>query len=224
MAGGIPMKSSPISFVTPMVRAVKEGRKTQTRRVVNPQYTSKAQHLKKCDDGKFRWWIEGAEAPQPGEVKCPYGAVGDTLWLKETWKPNGDSFLYRADDEAIEGPWKSSRFMPRSASRILLEITDIRVERVQEISDDNAFDEGVESYESGIADTGDSEYFCRNYLAREGDASDPWFVWFGYDGGDSPERSSFRSLWDSINAKRGLGWDENPLVWVIVFKVVEPRT
>ena len=209
------MKERPIIFLGEMVRAILDGRKTQTRRVVKK--------LPPLSEG-FEWsfdktiddlWEVGALNNSTGEgslfdyIKCPYGIPGDRLWVRETWSQidnrefGGDQHVeYKADtgnpypgewpeDEAKGNPeapkWKPSIFMPRWASRIMLEVTDIRVEMVQDISEEDAKREGV--LEMGTVDRG------------------------GY-------YSGFADLWDAINAKRGYGWDVNPFVWVVGFKVV----
>jgi len=129
------MKERPIIFNTPMVQAILDGRKTQTRRVV--RYKAYANH----DNPVY-----------PHE--CPHGIPGDRLWVRETWfdvaNLEGEPATYRATADHIAtrmiemgSGWKPSIFMPRWASRINLEITDIRVERVQEISEDDATAEGA---------------------------------------------------------------------------------
>ena len=190
------MKERPILFSGPMVKAILEGRKTQTRRVLKPQPPSiKGQQVWPNKNGDWSYWIDGSFWQ---DVKCFYGVPGNRLWVRETfaknipWCPHG--LTYRVDhiDARGDGPahpikWCPSIFMSRWASRITLEITGIRVERVQDISDDDAKAEGV--MDIGIKARG------------------------GY-------RSGFADLWDSTNAKRGLGWEQNPWVWVIEFKVL----
>jgi hypothetical protein len=170
-------KERPILFSGPMVLAILEGRKTMTRRVRKPQ--------PKLFDTTARMVIG-----------CPYGQPGDRLYVKETflpWDASGgvEKYLYRATEHgtAYDGSWKSPLFMPRKASRITLEITGVRVERVQEITWEDAKAEGI-TYD-GFPDSA-----CEFY------------------------RQEFKILWDSINAKRGFGWDVNPWVWVIEFKQI----
>lgn len=173
------MKEHPILFSTPMVRAILEGRKTQTRRVIKPQPCS---NVVCC--GSF--W-----RPRP------YGNVSDRLWVRETWAPSPpyrSVVLYRAsyDGNPEWVKWKSPLHMPRWATRLTLEIVHLRVERVQEISGNDAREEGVA------------------FLSH--DETTPR---------SSDERvQQFCVLWDSINAKRGFGWAQNPWVWVIGFKRV----
>lgn len=148
------MKERPILFNGAMVRALLAGTKTQTRRVVKPQ-------PRRVDGG-----VPFGDAPawahaEPGSamMRCPYGKPGDWLWVRESWKhieggnvydaAGGvmDSFepetLYRASRPNYPGQWKPSIHMPRWASRITLEITSVRVERLQDISEADAIAEGV---------------------------------------------------------------------------------
>ena len=135
------MKERPIIMSAPMVRAILEGRKTQTRRLIKPtQQTEWLLNGKWTDD-----YIK-----DPGNeliLYCPYGQVNDRLWVKETWwcPQKGLPIAYKANlepQQADKQIWKSSLFMPRWASRILLEITEIRVERLQEITLDDCYKEG----------------------------------------------------------------------------------
>lgn len=205
------MKERPILFSTAMVKAILESRKTQTRRVIkNPyKYELNPDFSKSMDS----FAIGGIEKLINN---CPYGKPGDRLWVRETWQetiflhPSDENYgyIYKASEngEAWESndenwKWKPSIFMPYEAARILLEITDIRVERVQDISENDAISEGIEMV---------SEFellgnFYANYGKEDiGTALHP--------------TNSFRTLWNSINAKRGYGWDVNPWVWVVEFK------
>jgi hypothetical protein len=185
------MKEHPILFSGPMVRAILEGRKTMTRRVIKKPWL----YGRENEYGRF----------QVNMRECPYGLPGDRLWVRETWeyddsRPN--SYFYRADpapDGFIENPeaawrWRPSIHMPREASRILLEVTAVRVERLQDISVPDALREGIEC--------DDAEE--RAMIEAIGD-------------GDDRHKEAFANLWDSINAKRGYGWDSNPWVWVVEF-------
>lgn len=194
------MKERPILFSASMVRAILEGRKTQTRRV--------------CSSTKDHNFIElnGARAifdsnRPPGRhelllprfgVNCPYGEPGDQLWVRETWAPHPASsmiFFYRADDEnkyADDRSWRPSIHMPRRASRITLEVTGVRVERVQDISEEDAFKEGALGPQPCLV---------------AGDISEcgpPSFI------------HGYIEIWDSINGKKH-PWASNPWVWVIGF-------
>ena len=206
-------KEHPILFGGEMVRAILEGLKTQTRRVIKPQ----PKHIQMLSDGKIETSHDGGFDNDVQYIKCPYGKPGDRLWVRETWavgkdfnnlKPSklwkGDiesrlAVCYEADNDCIwneydHGKIRPSIFMPRWARRNTLEITGIRVERVQDIS-------YVDSTKEGL--------IIPAALKHRSEF---------YPGG--PYRAPFKTLWDSINAKRGYGWKENPWVWVVEFKVI----
>lgn len=247
----VEVKERPIIFSGPMVRAILEGRKTQTRRVIKPQpsdawmreaVTDWSEYYKPTRVGlkKYLWICHPTENK---EIVCPYGKPGDRLWVRETFvleqdvdeneppfsdgRPlmrNNDmeaewAWLrphYRATDPtpelSCEGAphqcdgrepcchWKPSIFMPRWASRITLEITNIRVQRIQGISEADAIAEGVRQLRDGSG----------TYAGREGpgDLVTPWLT----------AKEAFADGWNSINAKRGYSWESNPWVWVITFK------
>ena len=182
-------KERPIIMTGDSVRAILGGRKTQTRRVIKPQPTAVDEMY-----GPNKYWLK-MDTYTITEHHCPYGRVGDRLWVRETWHHAGPErtpgyVSYRADGEFMEYykkqgyKWRPSIFMPRWASRLTLEVVSVRVERVQEISSKDAIAEGVEY-----------------------DVSKP--------GGWPVDRFAF--LWDKINGKRGYSWDSNPFVWVIEF-------
>ena len=206
------MRERPILFSGPMVRAILEGRKTQTRRVCRDQTPVKYWHgesLPMIPDGKEKYtgWVKDVKNVAIGiPSKCPYGAPGDRLWVRETWKAEeniyesrpciavyfkaspdtGKVVLFEEDilpSLSSINKWKPSIHMFRWASRIDLEITAIRVERVQDISKTDCEAEGLKLLQGGIL-------------------------------------SEFAVLWDSINAKRGYPWKDNPWIWVVEFKVV----
>ena len=206
------VKERPILFSAPMVRAILEGRKTVTRRAVKFPFIDRAVG---CE-------LSGNEiGPEEIRNNCPYGVPGQRLWVRETWycdhfevmrgpylKPDDLDFgeaiedgtlVYAADGltpyEQEQPTWKPSIHMPRWASRILLEITDVRVERLQDITYEQAVAEGVH----------------RGPL-REWCASD--------EGGNCHKYPvpAFRDLWKSV----GGNWDANPWVWVVEFKRVTP--
>jgi hypothetical protein len=185
------MKEHPIIFSSPMVKAILDKRKTQTRRVI--KLNKRNEWLLNPDIG---WSDEYIKDPENALIEeCPYGQVGDKLWVKETWwcPQKGLPVAYKANLEPQQAErqiWKSSLFMPRWASRILLEITEVRAERLQEITEEDAIKEGCKE---GITMPGG------HYTAK-------WY---------------FRALWDFLNAKRGYGWDKNPWVWVISFELVK---
>lgn len=227
------IKERPILFNTEMVKAILEGRKTQTRRVMKPQpemVTSRGRRIYRDEDFKKSWESIPGTMEGDGFVDCPYGKPGDRLWVRETWTEidfgpvdfggamhEETGIVYRADfKEPEHWVWRPSIHMPRHASRILLEITDIRVERVQEITPQDGIKEGIECYTDGAEWCGIHEFsgyrnYQSNQVDKDGDTVDDWF---------SNPIDSFRSLWDSINAKRGFGWDVNPWVWVVEFKKI----
>lgn len=182
-------KERPILFSAEMVRAILDGRKTQTRRTVKLNQAGRVQR------GKQQWHIDDPNAA----LACPYGQPGDRLWVRETWAPGATQTMYRAgcspDYLPPDGKWRPSIHIPRWASRITLEITGVRVERLQDISEDDARDEGIE--DGGCLNCGEREP-C--------ECSSP-----------VPDaRDSFAHLWQSINGPDS--WDVNPWVWVVEFR------
>lgn len=206
-------KERPILFSAPMVRAIRDGLKTQTRRVVKfkplePGLNLNASSLSAghyCTDAPQHGWViysrdgRGVWHQRTKRVRCPYGQPGDRLWVREAWAMNEppSGAVYRADGEAHHGwpaRWKPSIHMPRWASRTTLEITGVRVERVQDIS---LADAEAEGYTSLMQHDPEREFFdAISYFARR---------------------------WDALNKKRGFGWDVNPWVWAVTFKGVGVR-
>jgi hypothetical protein len=154
------------------------------------------------------WVLLMTREPNHGEVvKCRYGIPGDILWMKETWAYAPDGYVYKADwsdphgEEVVDFKsgettplyWRSSRFMPKVASRIRLQIVNIYPERVQAIDEIDAQREGWDMSNLDLTQTYDPVTMTK---ARE------WFI----------------GIWDSINKKKGFGWDANPYVWVIEYK------
>jgi hypothetical protein len=198
-----------------MVRAILEGRKTQTRRVVKDTDVR--------DVGAFgvAAYVTAREVKERGRVigrrdvtkPCPYGEPGDRLWVKETfvYRSKHDRHYYRADhpvyDPYAHDGWRPSIFMPRLASRITLEITAVRLERLQEISEEDAVAEGCES---------DAAALGRLSHLRGSDASRavPWLTRL------ATARDAYRSLWESIHGPGA--WKLNPWVWVISFPRFAP--
>lgn len=203
----------PILFKGEMVRAILDGRKTQTRRPVQLpkdglvwrwdgawvdsgfEDTGQYMHIQfRC---KSDPWEADPRDQTLHRVGCPYGFPGDKLWVRETFAyyPDEKHVIYAASegDELaaggtnLKGCWKPSIFMPRWASRITLEITEVRVQRVQEITAADAIAEGILVDDRQLRET-----------------------------------PNFRQLWDSINAKRGFGWKENPWCWCLTFKRIKP--
>ncbi len=213
------MKERSIRFTGDEVRAILDGRKTQTRRPCNvPPETLDVFFDDECDSWCYSGCKRGMDDPEAKMIRSPFGAVGDRLWVRETHKFNttlaGYRVTYKADDSFFitdpecegrifdDNYWRPSIHMPRWASRITLEITAVRVERVQDISEEDAKAEGMES---GIWDRD----AC--LLAGATDADDEELVSF---------RNGFGFLWQSIYGN----WDANPWVWVYEFKrLTNPR-
>lgn len=229
------MKERPILFSGPMVRAILEERKTQTRRVIAPQ-------PQRVGDDCYRIMLGKQAHSGPENYMCRevlarfgkhygYGGVGDRLWVRETWhcprqldgSHQREKLIYRSDEEWLTPApdyskirWAPSIFMPRWASRITLEITSVRIERLEEINTDDLRAEGVQVPVSApnrplLRLTG--KYPPTNYPPFNGSLEDikkasaaDWL------------RAEYASLWDSLNADRGYGWNTNPWVWVIEFK------
>lgn len=192
------MKERPILFSAPMVRALLDGRKTQTRRIVKKLHPSCREMIAHDRIGGL-FTCRDAFSRCVQMLPCPYGQPSDRLWVKEAFAPMEDaqspgSVQYRADREHPQvTKWKPSIFMPRRASRILLEVVSVRAEQLQDISAADAIAEGIQRT------NGDGEW------AAEG---------LAYTG-HSP-RETYRELFESIN---GAGsWDANPWVWVIEFR------
>ncbi len=195
----------PILFSGPMVRAILASTKSQTRRAFSPRM-EKLMRAAAAMGEVSHFLDEGSMQPNDLDYVrsfCPYGQPGDRLWVRETWCRQWDDergFLdecwYRASDpdvvsvDAMEkSPWKPSIHMPRWASRITLVIKAVRIERLQDISDQDAAAEGVATWASGA-------------LSPDSLNADP--------------SDQFRWLWCSINGPDS--WDANPWVWVVEFE------
>jgi len=262
----------PILFSGLMIRAILEGRKTQTRRAITK--------MRGCSE-----WIVGdrildtqamlthaqsTNAALRCDDLCPLGQPGERLWVREAWRiaslPVDDcpAIQYRADNsiewrdpldpifnwdakyedwfermnlqliedceraglevninedmaytwdwDSIPTRWRPSIHMPRWASRITLELTGIRVERIRDITKKDAIEEGIQW----------SEAFPEGYTV--GASLDPSGMMVGgnYKFNAYSAEQCFAKLWNSINAKRSYGWDENPWVWVVEFQVLQP--
>lgn len=207
------MKKRPIVFGTEMVREIISGRKTETRRVVKPQpagnYWGGTRPKSKKGSGAFFTLGCNSEINMRSYIStyCPYGKVGDQIWVKETFAPcaaaDGGT-LYKADCDTGKGPhnygkWTPSIHMPKNLSRINMENTGISVERLNEIQEENAINEGVRWAKQ---ENGQKMYF--NYISQL------------YSCVNATE--SFKSLWQSIYGEKS--WDENPYVFVIKFKKI----
>ncbi|HHQ4216809.1 TPA: hypothetical protein ACVGKX_000886 [Pseudomonas aeruginosa] len=207
------MKERPILFTGPMVRAILEGRKTVTRRVVKPPPDFLGSMVD--PNTPFKTLDAGLHA----RITCPYGEPGDRLWVREAWAADaqvdaiaprdlsqGEPIWYPADFSVRQtgcsmiskGRGRPSIHMPRWASRVLLEITAVRVERLQDISEEQALAEGVHGEPCDHARQACSDIGC-------------W--------GDTA-KGAFGFLWEQLN---GAGaWQANPWVWVVEFKRVTP--
>ena len=135
----MPPAHHPIVFSTPMVEAIVAGKKSQTRRVVKPR-----SYIVEVEENIPYEMTEDDAQP----IRCPYGEVGDILWVRETYQHQQDSgYIYKASKASreIKNPkWKPSIFMPKSACRIFLQVTNIRVEPLQDISEDDLKSEGID--------------------------------------------------------------------------------
>ncbi|MBW5868612.1 hypothetical protein H0I69_12470 [Yersinia enterocolitica] len=200
------MNEKPILFNSEMVNAILSGRKTQTRRImkVQPQVTEqRLRELGAWQDG-FNLSQQVNAAFQAGfiDVSCPLGKPGDQLWVRETWNKHGGLLTYRADHDWIEemrkatvcpAKWVPSIHMPRWASRINLLITGVRVERLNDISEQDARAEGVKAWR------GPAEELVGGKLAF----FELWDSIYGQ--------------------KEGENWQANPWVWVINFERMEAK-
>ncbi|HBY0977580.1 hypothetical protein [Klebsiella pneumoniae] len=194
-------------FNAEMVRAILDGRKTQTRRPIKWKQT-RFTEIGEREDGSKWPWSEDAEHACDFWHPCPFGAVGDRIWVRETWNKYGGLLTYRADHDWIDdmrketvctAKWVPSIHMPRWASRILLEITDVRVERLNAISEEDATAEGVPPAGSLLPD------YPGTFLTPKGDFA--------------TAKVAFQRLWESIYGEES--WKANGWVWVISFKRVE---
>lgn len=213
------------------VRAILDGRKTQTRRVIKfrnapfgqlQEHSEWRQAVQIPESSEWIFWDHDLpsnlmltrKAYKAGDgIKCPYGKPGDRLWVKETYRlvdefgdSKWDTFNYveyraepswvristpiRVPQERYKPGWRPLIYMPREYSRILLEITAVRVERLQDIDPLDCVAEGASGYDTALS--------LDTHIKR------------------------FSDLWDKLNTKRGYPWSSNPWVWVIEFRRVEP--
>lgn len=231
------MKERGILFKGELVRAILEGRKTQTRRLINPQPTRSLPNTKTVPTPSgegldivhplgMRWQKSKHSSLFVADSKgldtfagllansCPYGRVGDRLWVRETWNFTanheiasgvreshvGPCYEYAADYEEPGRGWRPSLLMPRRASRITLELTGVRAERLHDMSEADAKAEGVTTAPVPAMINGKPGTAC-----------------------PMTHRQAFIWLWDSINGKKGAPWASNLWVWALEFKVVEVR-
>jgi hypothetical protein len=222
-----PPRERPILMSSSMIKALLEGRKSQTRRALKPQpHIADASYgdVEESERYPGEWFQWCCGEPGPAFL-CPHGAAGERLWVRETWglirnkgelgvtdwdgpippaRPGGWDVTYRAtdgweshfDDRGFN--WRPSIFMPRWASRIDLELTGVRVERLQEISYQDCVAEGIPPVP------------CMD------DHADPETI-------IGAIRSLYAKLWDQVNMPRpGCDWSDNPWCWVLEFKVTKP--
>jgi hypothetical protein len=225
------VRERPITFSTPLVKAMRAGNKTQTRRILKVPWKGRKRSMpyeplyfeqrgKLMVDCSQEEWAAGEEDWREAIelLRCPYGAVGDLLWVRETWAyltENGIRVVYRADadpplsliDKKPISPmrWNSSRFTPRAVSRITLRVMRIRIERLQAITEADAKAEGIESWVTRRA----RDFPC---------LSEQQTMTTGERMLDCPHRASFAVLWDEINGDRAT-WKSNPWVWAVDFEV-----
>ena len=209
-------------FNAEMVRAILDGRKTQTRRPIKWKQT-RFTEIGEREDGSKWPWSEDAEHACDFWHPCPFGAVGDRIWVREAFRVHSRAtdvatLVYKASERnswteqthrvpvavcnkpATPEKWTPSLHMPRWASRILLEITDVRVERLNAINEHDAQAEGVAKLRGG---------FWKHYQP-------------GWTQHQLSARGSFVTLWKSIYGDES--WNSNPWVWVIKFKRIEELT
>lgn len=224
------MKERPIVFAGREVRAMLDGRKTQARRVV--RWPNAAVNADGCvvmppGVGTEQWWpcsrVDGDEKP----LRCPYGTPGSKLWVRETFAlehlgEDGERVVYRIDRAArwvaegetihyLESSYKPARWtpavqMPRRLSRLALDVTGVRVQRLQDISEDDACAEGLKVTGPTANQAGEVIDDRPGYLGHGSLWHDP--------------RRAFETIWDSVNGKSAQ-WSSNPWVWVLEFKRVE---
>lgn len=203
------MKTKPILFSTPMVQAILDGRKTQTRRVIKPQPEDTLRFLG-WELPDYKQVAFGIGVTIDSRHKCPY-EVGDILWVREKFRKLTDcrtgelsGFDYYAAmpeefHEQYPAKWKPSIHMPKAAARIFLEITDVRVEKLQDIV-------SIEAIAEGIQRTNDDQFgeMFYDYKNKEWTTCPIW---------------AFQSLWYKINGEQS--WNANPWVWVLEFKQID---
>lgn len=206
------MKEYPIIFTAESVRAILDGRKTQTRRVIKPQPEFEA-----IDDiGGYALVGKDAEDFEDMVCRCSYGQSGDFLWVRETFFPfSKGQIAYKADGLHPHNDltwrverWQSPIFMPRWASRILLRVVNVWPERLQDISRGDALREGLPSFFSNLGYTRSDPRQIFQVSSRD-------------EGGYTNPVEAFENWWNSIYAKRGYGWDVNPWVLVREFEIAE---
>ena len=226
------MEEHQIRFIDEMVRAILDGRKTQTRRPikVQPSCSKLNQICTMLDSPHKHCWGNGNVSHFESDnvyFLCPFGIVGDRLWVRETFLPKASGIIYRADLDPVEsagikglyGGWKPSIHMPRSDSRITLEITNIRVERIQDISEKDAIAEGVSDYSQSFKVL-DSDAMLNKWaryscvVAHQRNEDRPAVA---------TDVGAYAMMWDSMYEYKGFEWSANPWVWVIEFEIIADK-
>lgn len=201
-------KFRPILFSTPMVQSILKNVKNQTRRTKGLENINKNPSIYKYNGVLANNSIKHVFARlwknnhvETIHIDCPYGQIGDVLWVRESFVKEGNSYLHRASHTLFEEfiKWKPSIHMPKDGARIFLEITDIKAERLQDISNDDAINEGVEK----VISIGTEGCMYKDYV---NDIPGVYYI----------AKVSFHSLWNKINGIKS--WDANPWVWVIKLK------
>lgn len=206
----------PILFKSEMVKAILEGRKTQTRRIIKALSNEDISFMQltamQSLNGRACAFFD-----KRAMAECPFGESGDLLWVRETWCPNNDGgYWYAADkhdfeiiktdgdgfqefrkDGSQKSPWKPSIHMPKAAARIWLQVESVGVERLKDINEEDAIAEGIEIQKQGVIKA------YRNYADHMRIFTNP--------------KDSYQSLWTSINGPDS--WEQNPWVWVVKFSV-----
>ena len=204
------VKETGMIFRPHSIAAINEGRKTQTRRVVKQSLDDRLRFAHEDGGGNWIFW-SGPVAPDMAEftkkaypngegIRCPYGRRDDLIYVKEAvWADWGSNAFHYSSDEPPHSSNSGFRWhchqMPKSAARLWLVITNIRVERLQEISDEDAKAEGVQQ---------------APYQENR--------IWIANPANSMRHITTFRKGWDSINAKRGYSWASNPWVWCLEFR------
>ena len=209
------MKTHPILFSTMMVQALLAGQKTQTRRLLNPQLifdeTKGIVHYQKSSGLGYGFSLKNTDWKKELIELCPFGKIGDVLWVRETWQNGGPRFfpqhkhIYKADQsDSLQDiiPWKPSIFMPKDACRLFLKITDIRVEKLGDISEEDAIAEGVERHPPNK---------FKNYLGKD----------YSLGIGLNYAAESYQTLWNSIHDEDAWETDKDKWVWKITFERTE---
>lgn len=227
------IKERGLLFKAPMVRAVQKGIKTQTRRLVKPQSAILTDQMARS------LGVQPPAQENQAVIPCPYGAPGDRLWVREAWRTGqsadpqsgadlagkGWPVFYEADGAVnwtgatsgglgftTPGRYRQARFMPRWASRILLEVTEVRVERLQDISEDDARAEGLSTV------TKDGSLWKWGIPDADGLPGTDDDGWHWCDWERSPV-AAYRRLWESIHGPGS--WDLNPWVRAVSFRRIE---